>query len=169
MSAGKFRKKPVEIEARQMLDDLANHIGIVQWIKDGGHDAFVSPVGTHITICTLEGNMTADLGDWIIRGVQGEFYPCKPDIFAATYERAEADPTDSKITRSPRQGSYDEADVEEIVAACVSVARDEERLLWVSYFENWLASVGVEQPTPESMLKAMRSPWRPFDVESRDA
>ncbi len=90
MSAGKFRKKPVEIEARQLLDDLANHIGIVQWIKDGGHDAFISPVGTHITICTLERNMTADLGDWIIRGVQGEFYPCKPDIFEATYERAES-------------------------------------------------------------------------------
>ncbi|MEE7714225.1 hypothetical protein V3J85_23230 [Bacillus sp. 5001] len=39
-----------------------------------------------ISIPTLEGVMTADEGDWIIRGVQGEFYPCKPDIFAATYE-----------------------------------------------------------------------------------
>ena len=85
-----FRKKPVEIEARQLLDDLCNHIDIVQWIKDNGHDAFVSPMGEHITIVTLEGNMRADLGDWIIRGVQGEFYPCKPDIFAATYDAVEA-------------------------------------------------------------------------------
>lgn len=39
-----------------------------------------------LTIRTLEGDMTANKGDWIIKGVQGEFYPCKPDIFAATYE-----------------------------------------------------------------------------------
>ena len=43
--------------------------------------------GSTLTIDTLEGQMTALPGDWIIRGVQGEFYPCKPDIFAATYEQ----------------------------------------------------------------------------------
>lgn len=42
-----------------------------------------------LEILTLEGKMTADVGDWIIRGVKGEFYPCKPDIFEATYEPAE--------------------------------------------------------------------------------
>lgn len=85
----KFRKKPVEIEAFRLLDDLCNHIAIVRWVQTGGHDAYVSPMGSHITICTLEGDMRADLGDWIIRGVQGEFYPCKPDIFEATYEPVE--------------------------------------------------------------------------------
>lgn len=45
----------------------------------------------HLTIRTLEGDMRADLGDYVIRGVAGEFYPCKPDIFEATYERMEAD------------------------------------------------------------------------------
>ena len=75
MGAQRFRKKPVDIIAWQLLDNLANHIAIVQWIKDNGADAFVSPMGSHITICTLEGNMRADLGDFVIRGIQGEFYP----------------------------------------------------------------------------------------------
>lgn len=47
-----------------------------------------SPFG--LVIRTLEGEMRADPGDWIIRGVQGEFYPCKPDIFAETYEAVES-------------------------------------------------------------------------------
>jgi len=84
----KYRKKPIEIEAQQLLDDLRNHIALVQWIKGNGGEAYVSPLGSHITIVTLEGDMRADLGDWIIRGVKGEFYPCKPDIFEATYEPA---------------------------------------------------------------------------------
>ncbi len=45
--------------------------------------------GSYYTIKTLEGDMRADMDDWIIRGVMGELYPCKPDIFAATYEPAE--------------------------------------------------------------------------------
>jgi hypothetical protein len=44
--------------------------------------------GEQLVIPTLEGSMCADIGDWIIRGVKGEFYPCKPDIFAATYDPA---------------------------------------------------------------------------------
>jgi hypothetical protein len=56
------------------------------WIKAYGGDAVLVPfVG--ICIYTLEGRMTADFRDWIIKGVAGEFYPCKPDIFAKTYER----------------------------------------------------------------------------------
>jgi len=47
--------------------------------------------GSGIEIATLEGVMRADVGDWIIRGVAGEFYPCKPDIFAATYEPVEVE------------------------------------------------------------------------------
>lgn len=82
-----FRKKPVVIEARQFEPPpLGNGITVAQWC--GGTFWFPSdlnPSGS-ITIPTLEGEMRADPGDWIIRGVQGEFYPCKPDIFAATYE-----------------------------------------------------------------------------------
>jgi len=77
-----YRKKPVEVEARQVgsssWKDLANWCE-GQIIRDNGRYAF-------ILIGTLEGNMRAEPGDWIIRGVHGEFYPCKPDIFEKTYE-----------------------------------------------------------------------------------
>jgi len=80
-----FRKKPVVIEAMQFETNNApddSHMdAITAWIgRDGRHD------GTSIYVDTLEGTMTASVGDWIIRGVSGEFYPCKPDIFALTYD-----------------------------------------------------------------------------------
>ena len=76
----KFRKKPVVIEAVQWTGkNLAEITMFCDTVKL--HDR-----GDCLTIPTLEGDHRADLGDWIIRGVAGEFYPCKPDIFAATYE-----------------------------------------------------------------------------------
>jgi len=74
----KFRKKPVVIEA-------------TQWFKHGDHPA-VKPAnqGKDALIHTLEGPHFVTTGDWIITGVKGEHYPCKPDIFEATYERVEA-------------------------------------------------------------------------------
>lgn len=80
-----FTKKPVTIEARRFETNNAatdEHMdGLVAWIGAAArHD------GTSIYIGTLEGEMRADVGDWIIRGVKGEFYPCKPDIFEATYD-----------------------------------------------------------------------------------
>lgn len=75
-----FKKKPVVIEAIQLtlrtIDEVEAFVG---------GDANVAPQGG-LTIATLEGAMHASLGDWIIKGVNGEFYPCKPDIFAKTYE-----------------------------------------------------------------------------------
>ena len=87
----KYRKKPVVIEAMQVLDDLASHQAIRAWARDSVAEGERIPVSitafdSHMVIHTLEGDMRADLGDWIIKGVQGEFYPCKPDIFEATYE-----------------------------------------------------------------------------------
>lgn len=84
----KFRKKPVVIEARRLsgaanLDDVARWCG-GKVVKIGVEDDRVA-----IDIETLEGVMRADYLDWIIKGVKGEFYPCKPDIFDATYEPAE--------------------------------------------------------------------------------
>lgn len=80
----KYRKKPVVIEAMQNVFGRAETIST--WMKSNG----ISPTfdGLTYTIQTLEGSMRADRGDWIIKGVKGEFYPCKPDIFAATYEPA---------------------------------------------------------------------------------
>lgn len=90
----RFRKKPVEIEAMQVEADPRHNLKIQQWAEMCTSDGDVIPVvvpraGGGMLIHTLEGTMRADLGDWIIRGVQGEFYPCKPDIFEATYEPAE--------------------------------------------------------------------------------
>ncbi|WBL18500.1 hypothetical protein [Citricoccus sp. NR2] len=87
----KYRKKPVEIEAMQVLDDIRVHLAICRWAESVTPEGQVIPVvmskfDERLFIHTLEGTMTASLGDWIIRGVQGEFYPCKPDIFEATYE-----------------------------------------------------------------------------------
>lgn len=88
-----YRKKPVVIEAMVLTDTNAGEV--VAWITSHGHRAIVrgGPGGGSIEgtviITTLEGNMTASVGDLVIKGVQGEFYPCKPDIFAATYEPVE--------------------------------------------------------------------------------
>lgn len=85
----KFRKLPVEIEAMRYDprdDDSVDTLMI--WVNNSASEcsAFLSKRGLEIS--TLEGVMRADPGDWIIRGVSGEFYPCKPDIFAGTYELA---------------------------------------------------------------------------------
>ena len=73
----KFRKRPIVIEAIQLTKE---NMDKVAKLCDGS-------VGyTTIFLTTLEGVMSAQFGDWIIKGVKGEFYPCKPDIFDATYE-----------------------------------------------------------------------------------
>ena len=83
----KFRKKPVVIEAWQNTDDPRQ---MPLWLDEAWRNAKVRFVGGGvIDIHTLEGVMRAELGDWIICGVKGELYPCKPDIFEATYEVAE--------------------------------------------------------------------------------
>ena len=80
----KFRKKPVEIEARRFdFDDVCMR-DVVRWC--GGELRTFIVDDPYIIIHTLEGDHKATLGDWIICGVKGEFYPCKPDIFEATYE-----------------------------------------------------------------------------------
>lgn len=80
----RWRKKPVEIEAIQWLGEpnceaVFAFIGLPHSDDEMDHSVLLIP--------TLEGTMEASPGDWIIKGVQGEFYPCKPAIFEATYER----------------------------------------------------------------------------------
>lgn len=77
-----FRKKPVVIEARQF--NGKNSMELMAWT--GATELEDDFLGEYMEIKTLEGTMRADKGDWIIKGVKGEFYPCKPDIFAATYD-----------------------------------------------------------------------------------
>ena len=103
----KYRKKPVVIEARQMPEGSFGAIEVYQWIEENTLGSFepmsritgeepwpesgvtIDPRDGRMVIATLEGGHWVDTGDYVIRGVAGEFYPCKPDIFEATYELVE--------------------------------------------------------------------------------
>jgi hypothetical protein len=82
----RYRKKPVVIDAWQMQPGQAP-----EWLTAGSITQLIGDDGSVavIIVHTLEGDMRAEMGDWIIKGVKGELYPCKPDIFAATYEEVE--------------------------------------------------------------------------------
>ena len=91
-----FRKKPVVIEAMPFTEETKNFVfhwitcnRYASWQDDGSGQT--KPT---IIIETLEGDHTAQLGDWIIKGVKGEFYPIKPEIFAMTYEACEPSPVE---------------------------------------------------------------------------
>ena len=86
----KFRKKPIVIEAMQLKEEtLALFFAFVGELKNYPECriAGTNPATGKITIKTLEGDMIAEENDWIIKGVNGEFYPCKPDIFEKTYDK----------------------------------------------------------------------------------
>ena len=86
----RFRKKPVEIEAFQVPATATERSESRQWLLDNsGERACALHSDGTVSIQTLEGTMVANHCDWIIRGVKGELYPCKPDIFEATYEPVE--------------------------------------------------------------------------------
>jgi hypothetical protein len=88
-----FRKKPVVIEAMQhstrggLTDALVDFLG-----GEAARNIVWSYVAGKIYITTLEGQMSAQPGDWIVKGIKGELYPVKPDIFKATYEPVSASP-----------------------------------------------------------------------------
>jgi hypothetical protein len=85
-----FRKKPVVIEAVLAGDVIASPAdewaGFPEWLQDAYDAGVISFKPGQVTIRTLEGEMTGGSEDWIIRGVKGELYPCRADIFEATYE-----------------------------------------------------------------------------------
>ena len=89
----KYRKKPVVIDAWQFTKENYSkstprefrHLSVSLWSQHGG-----AVIGGEID--TLEGKLAISENDWIIKGIQGEFYPCKPDIFAATYEPVVEEP-----------------------------------------------------------------------------
>lgn len=85
MSVCRYRKKPVEVEAMR-FDPDGDLRDLLDWLRVHGADAHYAPSSRAIRIETLEGSMRTNPGDYIIRGVKDEFYPCKPDIFEATYE-----------------------------------------------------------------------------------
>lgn len=91
-----YRKKPVVIEAVQLTAEFLSpneNTRFPSWWIDAVNDNVISPTRPNdfnrehvLAVHTLEGTIYADKGDWIIRGVKGELYPCKPDVFAITYE-----------------------------------------------------------------------------------
>ena len=92
----KFRKKPVVIDAIQLTSDNFSSVESFVGVGEGTHRHYnnevdflkhKNPCGLHIK--TIDGLMTASIGDYIIKGVKGEFYPCKPNIFELTYEPAD--------------------------------------------------------------------------------
>ena len=91
----RYRKKPIEVEAVRLTawDGLGNRTAercsLVTWLNNCGADFIDGFLDGKLLLRTLEGDMQASVGDWIIRGIAGEFYPCKPDIFEATYEPVE--------------------------------------------------------------------------------
>lgn len=97
-----YTKRPVTVEAARLEGGVLRTHTIYQWVKShvGSFDPDMTPPPTsgiaidpgtgNFMIATLEGVMTASLGDWIIRGVAGEFYPCKHEIFTATYQEKRA-------------------------------------------------------------------------------
>jgi len=82
----KYRKKPVVIEAKQLTPE--NEEEVYNWIVHSGGSVLGASGGEHVslTIHTLEGEMKVSKDDYVIKGVEGEFYPCKPNIFEQTYE-----------------------------------------------------------------------------------
>jgi len=100
MNPTKYRKKPVVIEAMQWDGSAEGATPIVNWILEGPLTAsyhehlldgsIIAHPDPFLRINTLEGVMIASTGDFIIKGVKGEFYPCKPGIFAKTYELEES-------------------------------------------------------------------------------
>ncbi|MCF2718016.1 hypothetical protein LWE69_12650 [Paenibacillus sp. UKAQ_18] len=93
----KYRKKPIVVEARQLTREKEVVADILEWVNEIdmstsiiGRNACVNIVFEEgLAIETPEGVMTASFGDYIIQGIRGEFYPCKPDIFEQTYEKVD--------------------------------------------------------------------------------
>lgn len=94
-SPAMYRKKPITIQAMQFVGSEDSAKQVADWMTEQGAPGISNFAGQGddsqapvLMIETLEGTMKANAGDWIIRGVKGEFYPCKPEIFEATYEAA---------------------------------------------------------------------------------
>ena len=89
----KYRKKPVVVEAFQMTRENREDKSLwPEWLNDAwGMIVSLTNNPPHLTIATLEGNMEVDLNDWIIKDIENELHPCKPQIFEKTYEKVESE------------------------------------------------------------------------------
>lgn len=133
-----FRKLPVEIEAFRLGDEWpewwADAVSANKVITNNNDGSWRSGPDNAL-IQTLEGTMSASFGDWIIRGVKGEIYPCKPDIFAATYEPVTLPPSTEgaeivrKLSQMSRvRGMWTDADREYAARAATHITIQEAEL-----------------------------------------
>ena len=87
----KFRKKPVEIEAELIAHLIkaseSNWDMLPDWVKENYEKGKIIFISDHVEITTDEGVMRGEKDDYLIRGIKGEIYPCKPDVFAKTYDK----------------------------------------------------------------------------------
>ena len=97
-----YRKKPVHVKAIKFNGN--NSKQVEKFVYGESHEKYFTS-SPHMTIQTLEGDMKASKGDYIIRGVAGEFYPCKPDIFKATYEEIDQDGNRVNSTQYPESAN----------------------------------------------------------------
>jgi len=167
---GLFRKRPVVIEAVQYP---CEHPSLKRCDCDPHwpHADGPSPPQScsecgHVFIETLEGRMRVSHGDWIIRGVQGEFYPCKPDIFAATYEPADAAATPPADARGDvrRLVNYDAGLLNDFGGGDVNWWQDYLRAeieraneFWREQTEQALAAEGVQAGEVEQRARELLS------------
>ena len=139
-----YRKKPVEVEALQFTGDPEQAGRLVRWILyHGGKASYetvdMDTVSGMIRIHTLEGVMCAIPGDYVIRGVHGEFYPCKPDIFAETYDPVKPPLLISDKNRLMLLEAYDDGD-----GNTIDITPSEEKPWFVGSYEGEVLLEGVE-------------------------
>ena len=92
----KYRKKPISIEAVHYVGET---VIMPDWIREAFKSGILFYDEDDLYVETLEGTMLVSVGDYIIKGVKGELYPCKPDIFEMTYEKEETPPTNAEYMR----------------------------------------------------------------------
>ena len=124
-----YRKKPVTVEAVQWTGE--NHAEMCEFI-DSEVFEIIPRVG--LVIHTLEGVHHASPGDYIIKGVNGEFYPCKPDIFAKTYESATLTPPNEWVSVEERLPE----EKQRVIVRCERVGTSVGWILW----GNWMTDIG---------------------------
>ncbi|MCJ2112952.1 Gp49 family protein [Methylobacterium sp. E-025] len=141
---GHYTKKPVLIEARRFEtnnDDGSHMTLLCDWANEPKDKAVVTHDGTSIFVATLEGTMRAEVGDWIIRGVEGEIYPCRDSVFQATYAVASAAP-DGSGTPAITRGEAD-AIVEASTAPRVTADAIKAKIASADFFRSGVLTICI--------------------------
>ena len=156
-----YRKKPVTVEAVQWTGE--NHAEMCEFIDQEVFE-IIPRVG--LVIHTLEGDHHASPGDYIIKGVNGEFYPCKPDIFAKTYESAALTPPNEPLTLDElREMDGEPAWWDDGDGSCWGIISVDSAGMWggIPFFRGRWREVNFEYNIEERKMKIYR---RPPEVEA---